>query len=99
VTHGIPTKITPVSLYQHIKTTTDGWYLIYRNSDKIENRRIVQRENIVYETIFEISGETLKKIKSFSKDSLKEPKRIRNRKTVWKYSKYAVPICRPGEPY
>jgi hypothetical protein len=47
----IPAKITPISQHQHIKTTTRGWYLICRNSNKIENKRIVQRKNIVYGTI------------------------------------------------
>ena len=91
----IPAKITPISRHQHIKTTTDGWCLICRNSDKIENGR---KENTVYETVFQVSGETLEEIKPLSKDSLGEAKRIRGRKTLWKCSECAVPICRPGEP-
>jgi len=94
----IPAKITPFSLHQHIKTTTKGWCLICRNSDKIENRKIAQREKIVYGTVFQVSGETLKEVKPPLKDSLEEPKRIRGRKTVWKCTECAVPICMPGEP-
>jgi hypothetical protein len=94
----VPAKITPFSLHQHIKTTTHGWCLVCRNSDKVENRRIAQRENVVYETVFQVSGETLEEVKPPSKDSLGEPKRIRGRKTIWKCSECAVPICRPGEP-
>ena len=90
----IPAKITSISLHQHIKTTTNGYCLICRNSNEIKNRRIVQRENIVYGTIFQVFGETLEEIKSSSKDS----KKIRGRQTVWKCSECAVPICRPGEP-
>ena len=33
-------KITPISQHQHIKITTDGWCLICRNSNKIEDKRI-----------------------------------------------------------
>ena len=29
-------KITPISRYQHIKTITRGWCLIYRNSEEIQ---------------------------------------------------------------
>jgi hypothetical protein len=92
----IPAKITPISQHQHIKITTDGWYLICRNSNKKENKKIAQG---TYETIFQLSGKTLEEIKPLSKDSLKESKRIRGRKTIWKCSEYAVPIYRPGEPY
>ncbi len=90
----IPAKITPISLHRHIKTITNGYCLICRNSNEIKNRRIVQRENIVYGTIFQVFGETLEEIKSSSKDS----KKIRGKQTVWKCSECAVPICRPGEP-
>jgi hypothetical protein len=92
----IPAKIPPISRYRHIKTTTDGWCLICRNSNKIEHKRIVKR---AYETIFQLSEEKLKEIKSPSKDPLKESKRIRDRKTFWKCIECAVPICRPGESY
>jgi hypothetical protein len=94
----IPAKITPISQHQHIKTTTDGWYLICRNSDEIENKRIVQRKTIVYGTILQVSEEILEEVKPPSKDSSEKSKRIRGKKTVWKCSECAVPICRPGEP-
>ncbi len=58
---------------------------------------MTQRENIVYGTILQVSEEILEEIK-LSSNSLKEPKRIRGKKTVWKCSECAVPICRPGEP-
>ncbi len=91
-------KITPISRYQHIKIIISGHYLIYRNSNKIENKRITQRENIAYKTIFQLSRETLKEVKPLSKDSSEKPKRIRGKKTIQKYNEYAMPICRPGEP-
>src|SRR5438046_6652618 len=94
----ISAKITPISRHQHIKIIISGHCLICRNSNKIEGKRIAQRENIAYETIFQLSGETLKEVKPLSKDSSEKPKRIRGRKTIWKCSEYAVPICRPGEP-
>jgi hypothetical protein len=75
----IPAKITPISRYQYIKIITDGRCLIYRNSNKIEDKRIVKR---AYETIFQLSEEGLKEVKPPSKDSLKESKKIRNRKTL-----------------
>ena len=37
----IPAKITPISLHQYIKIIIKGYYLIYRNSKEIKNRRIV----------------------------------------------------------
>jgi hypothetical protein len=36
----IPAKITSISQHQYIKTTTDGWCLICRNSNKKENKKI-----------------------------------------------------------
>jgi hypothetical protein len=78
----IPAKITPISQHQHIKTTTDGWYLIYRNSNKIENKRIVQRKTIIYGTILQVFEEILKEVKPPSKDSSDKSKRIRGKKTV-----------------
>jgi hypothetical protein len=36
----IPAKITSISLHQYIKITTNGWCLIYRNSNEIEDKRI-----------------------------------------------------------
>jgi hypothetical protein len=94
----IPAQITPIFRHQHIKTTTLGWCLICRNSNRTEGKRIAQRENIAYETIFQLSEKTLKEVKFLSKDSLEKPKRIRGRRTVWKCSECTVPICRPGEP-
>jgi rubredoxin len=91
----IPAKITPISRHQHIKTTTDGWCLICRNSNKIKDKRIAKK---AYETIFQLSEKGFKEVISPSKDSLEESKRIRGRKTLWKCSECAVPICRPGEP-
>jgi hypothetical protein len=88
-------KITPISRHQHIKITTDGRCLVCRNSNKIEDKRIAKR---AYETIFQLSEEGLKEVKPPSKDSLEESKKIRDRKTLWKCSECAVPICRPGEP-
>jgi hypothetical protein len=32
----IPAKITPISLHQHIKTTTRGYYLIYKNTERVQ---------------------------------------------------------------
>ena len=92
----ISAKIMPISWHQHIKTTTRGHCLICRNSNKIENKKIAKR---TYKIIFQLSEERLKEIKSSSKDSLKESKKIQNKKTLWKCSEYAVSICRPGESY
>src|SRR5438046_6322616 len=89
----IPAKSTPIYLHRQKKTTKNRYCLICRNSNEIKNKRIVQRENIVYGTIFQVFRETLEEIKSSSKDS----KKIRGKQTVWKCSKCAVPICRPGE--
>src|SRR6266480_1127345 len=36
-------KITPISLHRHIKITTNRYYLIYRNSNEIKNKRIIQK--------------------------------------------------------
>jgi hypothetical protein len=85
----IPAKITPISYHHHIKTITRGRCLVCRNSKEI----IAREENIVYETVFKISEEILEEIKS-----LKEPKRIQDKTTLWKCNECAVPICRPGEP-
>jgi hypothetical protein len=59
---------------------------------------MVQRERIIYGPIFQASKETLKEVKTPSKDSLEGPKRIRGRHTIWKCSECAMPICGPGEP-
>jgi hypothetical protein len=85
----IPAKITPISYHHHIKSTTRGRCLVYRNSKEM----IIREENIVYKTVFKILGEILEEIKS-----LKGPKRIQDKTTLWKYNECAVPICRPEEP-
>src|SRR5438045_9754558 len=36
----IPAKITPISRHQHIKIIISGHYLICKNSNKIESKRI-----------------------------------------------------------
>src|SRR5436190_19690743 len=82
-------KITPISYHHHIKSTTRGRCLIYRNSKEM----IAREENIVYEIIFKISGEILEEIKS-----LKESKQIQDKTTLWKCNECAMPICRPEEP-
>ena len=94
----IPAKITPISLYQYIKTITRGHYLICRNSNKAENTRIAKQKSIVYGTILKLSGETLEEVIPPSREDIKGPKRVRGRETLWKCSECAVPICRPGEP-
>jgi len=60
-------KIILISYHHYIKSIIRGCYLICRNSKEI----IAREENIVYKTVFKISGEILEKIKS-----LKEPKQI-----------------------
>jgi hypothetical protein len=94
----IPAKITPISQHQHIKTTTIGFCLICRNSEKIQNSQIARRESIVYGTILKLSEGGLKEVLPLSKEEIKGLKRVRGRKTIWKCNKCAVPICRPGEP-
>src|SRR6266480_4470434 len=78
----IPAKITPISLHQHIKTTTRGYCLICRTSTEIENKRIAREEDLDYKATFQLTGEILKEIQLSSKSSLKEPKRIRGTKTL-----------------
>ena len=89
----IPAKITPISRHQHIKTTTRGYCLICRNS----NKKIARQESIVYGTVLKLSGETLEEVTSLPREE-EGPKRIRGTETVWKCSECAVPICRPGQP-
>ena len=93
----IPAKITPISQHQHIKTTTRGYCLICRNSEKIQNSQIAKRENIIYETTLKLSERVLKEVLS-PKEKIKGPKKIRGTKTVWKCSECAMPIYRPGKP-
>jgi hypothetical protein len=73
----IPAKITPISRYQYIKTTTDGYCLICRNSKEIQNMQIAKTESIVYGTILKLSEGALKEISPSSKKEEKGPKRIR----------------------
>jgi hypothetical protein len=94
----IPAKISPISQHHHIKTITRGHCLIYRNSKGTQAARITKRESIVYGTILKLSGETLKEGLPPLKETLKGPKRIRGKHTLYKYSKYAVPICGPEMP-
>jgi hypothetical protein len=94
----IPAKITPISQHHHIKTTTQGRYLIYRNSEKVQNNQIAGRESIIYGITLKLSKGVLKEVLP-SKEKIKDPKRIKGKTTVWKYSEYAVPICRPEKPY
>ena len=90
----IPAKITPISRHQHIKTTTRGWCLICRNSEETQTAQ----ESITYETTLKLSKGVLKEVLPSSKEEIKGPKRIRGTQTLWKCSKCAVPICRPGRP-
>src|SRR5437762_2296102 len=71
----IPAKITPISRYQHIKTTTRGWCLICRDSEEIHRTQIAKEESIVHGTIFKVSDETLNEVLR----PFKGPKRIRGK--------------------
>jgi rubredoxin len=94
----IPAKVTPISLYKHIKTTIRGYYFIYRNSTEVQRAQIAREKSIVYRTILKLSGETLEEVIPTSIEDIKGPKIVRGTKTLWKCSKCAVPICRPEEP-
>jgi hypothetical protein len=94
----IPAKITPISQHHHIKTTTRGHCLICRNSERTQTAQIAKRESIVYGTILKLSGETLEEVIPPLKETLKGPKRIRGRHTLYKCSECAVPICGPEKP-
>jgi hypothetical protein len=94
----IPAKITPISHHQHIKTTTRGYCLICRNSEGMQQAQIIKENRIIYGSIFQLSEGALKDILPSSNKTLKEPKRIRGKRTFWKCSECAVPICRPEEP-
>ena len=65
----------------------------------MQQAQIIKKDQIIYESIFQLSEGALKDILLSSNKTLKEPKRIRGKRTVWKYNKCAVPIYRPGEPY
>ena len=94
----IPAKITSISQHQYIKTTTRGYYLICRNSEGMQQAQIIKEDRIIYRSIFQLSEGALKDILPSSNKTLKESKRIRGKRTVWKCSECAVPIYRPGEP-
>src|SRR5437762_1654643 len=63
----ISAKITPISQHQHIKTTTSGHCLIYRNSKKIQNTQIAKTKSIIYGTILKLSEKALKEVSPPSK--------------------------------
>ena len=92
MTHGILTKITLISQYQHIKIIIRSYYLICRNSKEIQNTQIAKTESIIYKTILKLSEGVLKKILPSSKKEEKGPKRIRGTHTKWKCSECTVPI-------
>ena len=75
-----------------------GHYLICRNSEGTQIARIAKRESIIYGITLKLLGETLKKVLPLLKKTLKKPKRIRSKYTLYKYSKYTVPIYRPEMP-
>jgi hypothetical protein len=90
----IPAKITPISRHHHIKTTTNGYCIICRNSKEVQNNQIARRESIVYGTILKLSGETLEEVLPPSKEERNSPKKRRGTQTKWKCSECAVPICK-----
>ena len=59
---------------------------------------MAKRESIIYGTTLKLSGETLEEVLPLLKKTLKEPKRIRGKHTLYKYSEYVVPICGPEMP-
>jgi hypothetical protein len=90
----IPAKITPISRHHHIKTTTNGWCLICRNSNEVQKAQVARIESITYGAVFRLSGDTLEEVKPSSNDPPKGPKRIRGTETKWKCNECQVPICR-----
>ena len=94
----IPAKITPIFQHHHIKTTTRGFCLICRNSKGTQTAQMAKKESIVYGTILKLSEETLKEVLPPLKETLKGPKRIRGRLTLYKCNECAVPICGPEKP-
>jgi hypothetical protein len=70
-------KISPISLHHHIKITTRGHCLIYRNFNKI-----IARQEIVYGIILKILRETLEKALPLFKEDIKGPKRVRGTETL-----------------
>ena len=95
----IPAKITSFSRHQHIKTTTHGYCLIYRNSEEVQNTKIARIESIVYGTILKPSRGTLEEVLPPFKEERKGLKRVRGTLTKWKCSEYAVPIYRARSDY
>jgi hypothetical protein len=89
----IPAKITPISQHQHIKTTTHGYCLICRNSEKVQGIQIARTERI-YGTTLKLSEGLLEEVLPLSKEEIKDPKRFRGTLTKWKCSECAVPICK-----
>ena len=53
----IPTKVTPISFHQHIKTTTGGYCLICKNSKEIQKAQIAKKDSNSYESILKLSME------------------------------------------
>jgi hypothetical protein len=90
----IPAKITPISRHQHIKTTTHGYCLVCRNSEKVQNAQIAKTESIVCGTTLKLSGGALEEVLPLSNEERKDPKRARGTQTKWKCSECAVPICK-----
>ena len=75
-------KITPISLYQHIKIIIRGWCLVCRNSEGIKIAQIAKKESIVYGTILKLSGEIFEEVIPPSREDIKGPKRVRGRETL-----------------
>jgi len=90
----ISAKITPISQHQHIKTTTRGYCLICRNSEKVQSMQMAKTESIIYGTILKLSEGYLEEVLPLSKEEIKGPKRFRGTVTKWKCSECAVPICK-----
>jgi rubredoxin len=95
----IPVKITSISQHQHIKTTTQGYCLICRNSEKVQGMQIARTESIIYGTILKLSEGFLEEVLPPSKEEIKGPKRFRGTVTKWKCSECAVPIYRAQSNY
>ena len=73
----IPAKITPISQHQHIKTITHGYYLICRNSEKVQSMQIARTESMIYKTILKLSEGFLEEVLPLSKEMIKGPKKFR----------------------
>ena len=88
----------PISRHQHIKIIIHGYCLICRNSEETQIARIAKRESIIYKTTLKLSGETLEEVLPLLKKTLKEPKRIRGKYTLYKCSECVVSIYRLEMP-